>query len=62
MSALLCAMEMTPPPPDAQIAYASTGEYHLLLLTVNAVLAAAIQGGYKDKVKFQNYDVPAAFL
>jgi len=39
-----------------------TGVHHLFLLTVNAVLAAAIQGGYKDKVEFQRYDVPAAFL
>ena len=62
MSARLCAMEMTPPPPDAATAYAATGDHHLFLLTVNAVLAAAIQGGYKDKVEFQRYDVPAAFL
>ena len=55
-------MEMTPPPPDAATAYAATGDHHLFLLTVNAVLAAAIQGGYKDKVEFQRYDVPAAFL
>jgi hypothetical protein len=62
MSARLCAMEMTPPPSDAATAYAATGDHHLFLLTVNAVLAAAIQGGYKDKVEFQCYDVPAAFL
>jgi hypothetical protein len=55
-------MEMTPPPPDAATAYAATGDHHLFLLTVNAVLAAAIQGGYKGKVEFQRYDVPAAFL
>jgi hypothetical protein len=53
---------MTPPPPDAATAYAATGDHHLFLLTVNAVLAAAIQGGYKDNVEFQRYDVPAAFL
>ena len=62
MSARLCAMEMTPPPVQAETAYAATGDHHLFLLTVNAVLAAAIQGGYKDKVEFQRYDVPAAFL
>jgi len=62
MSARLCAMEMTPPSPEAATAYAATGDHHLFLLTVNAVLAAAIQGGYKDKVEFQRYDVPAAFL
>jgi hypothetical protein len=62
MSARLCAMEMTPPPAAAETAYAATGDHHLFLLTVNAVLAAAIQGGYKDKVEFQRYDVPAAFL
>ena len=64
MSARLCAMEMTPPPPppDAATAYVTTGDHHLFLLTVNAVLAAVIQGGYKDKVEFQRYDVPAAFL
>ena len=61
-SARLCAMEMTPPPPDAATAYAATGDHHLFLLTVNAVLAAAIQEGYKEKVEFQRYDVPAAFL
>ena len=62
MSARLCAMEMTPPPVQAETAYAATGDHHLFLLTVNAVLAAAIQDGYKDKVEFQRYDVPAAFL
>jgi len=55
-------MEVTPPPPDADTAYAATGDDHLFLLTVSAVLAAAIQGGFKDKVKFMRYDVPAAFL
>lgn len=59
MSTRLCAMEMTPP---AETAYAATGDHHLFLLTGNAALAAAIQGGYKDKVEFQRYDVPAAFL
>ena len=62
MSARLCAMEMTPHPVRAETAYAATGDHHLFLLTVNAVLAAANQGGYKDKVEFQRYDVPAAFL
>ena len=62
MSARLCAMEVTPPPPDAETAYAATGDHHLFLLTVCAVLAAAIQGGFKDKVEFMRYDVPAAFL
>jgi len=33
-----------------------------MLLTVSAVLAAAIQDGFKDKVEFMRYDVPAAFL
>ena len=62
MSARLCAMEVTPPPPDAETAYAATGDHHLFLLTVSAVIAAAIQGGFKDKVEFMRYDVPAAFL
>ena len=62
MSARLCAMEVTPPPSDAETAYAATGDHHLFLLTVSAVLAAAIQGGFKDKVEFMRYDVPAAFL
>ena len=62
MSARLCAMETTPAPDDAETAYAATGDHHLFLLTVNAVLAAAIQGGFRDKLEFQRYDVPAAFL
>ena len=59
MSARLCAMEITPHPPDAETAYAATGDHHLFLLTV---IAAAIQGGFKYKVEFMRYDVPAAFL
>ena len=62
MSARLCAMEITLPPPDAETAYAATGDHHLFLLTASAVLAAAIQGGFKNKVEFMCYDVPAAFL
>jgi hypothetical protein len=55
MTARLCAMEVTPPPPDAETAYAATGDHHLFL-------AAAIQGGFKNKLEFMRYDVPAAFL
>ena len=44
MSARLCAMEMTLPPSDTATAYAATGDHHLFLLTVNAILTAAIQG------------------
>jgi len=62
MSARLCAMEMTPPPAGSESAYAATGDHHLFLLTVNAVLAAAIKDGFIDQVEFQRYDVPAAFL
>ena len=62
MSARLCAMEVTPSPPDAETAYAATGDHHLFLLTVSAVLAAAIQSGFTDNVEFMHYDVPAAFL
>ena len=62
MAARLCAMEATPPPADAETAYAATGDHHLFLLTLNAVLAAAIQGGFRDKLEFERYDVPAAFL
>jgi len=62
MSARLCAMEMTPPPAGSESAYAATGDHHLFLLTVNAVLAAAIKDGFIDQVQFQQYDVPAAFL
>ena len=39
-----------------------SGDHHHFLLTVSAVIAAAIQGGFKDKVEFMRYDVPAAFL
>ena len=42
MTARLCAMEDTPPPADAETAYAATGDHHLFLLTLNAVLTAAI--------------------
>ena len=62
MSARLCAMEATPPPANAETAYAATGDHHLFLLTVNAVLAAAIHGGYLDRFEMWRYDVPAAFL
>ena len=55
-------MEATPPPANAETAYAATGDHHLFLLTVNAVLAAAIHGGYLDRFKMWRYDVPAAFL
>ena len=55
-------MDTNPPPADAETAYAATGDHHLFLLTMNAVLAAAIQGGFRDKLEFQRYDVPAAFL
>jgi len=56
MTARLCAMEATPPPADAETAYAATGDHHLFLLTLNAVLAAAIQGGFRDKLEFERYD------
>jgi len=62
MSARLCAMELTPPPTDTETVYVATGDHHLFLLTLNAVLAAAIHGGFRDKLEFQRYDVPAAFL
>ena len=58
----LCAMEATPPPADAETAYAATGDHHLFTLTLNAVLAAAIQDGFPDKLEFMRYDVLAAFL
>ena len=38
------------------------GDHHLFLLTVNAVIAAANKGGFRQKVRFERYDVPAAFL
>ena len=41
MTGRLCAMDTAPPPDDARTAYAATGDHHLLLVTVNAVLAAA---------------------
>jgi hypothetical protein len=62
MSARICAMDTAPPPADAETAYAATGDHHLLLLNLNAVLTAAIQGGLRDKLEFQRYDVPVAFL
>jgi len=62
MSARLCAMEATPPPANAEIAYAATGDHRLFMLTVNAVLAAAIHGGYLDRFEMWRYDVPDAFL
>ena len=62
MSARLFAMEATPPPANAETAYAATGDHHLFLLTVNAVLAAAIHGGYLDRFEMWRYDVPDAFL
>jgi len=42
MAARLCAMEATPPPADAETAYAATGDRHLFLLTLNAVLARVV--------------------
>jgi len=62
MTGRLCAMDTAPPPADAETAYAATGDHHLFLLTVNAVLAAAIQGGYQKKLHFRRYDIPGAFL
>ena len=55
-------MDTAPSPDDAQIAYAATGDHHFFLLTVNAVLAATIQGGYQKKLHFRRYDIPEAFL
>jgi hypothetical protein len=52
MAARLCAMETTPPPVDTETAYAATGDHHLFLLTVNAVIAAAIQGGFLSTLEF----------
>ena len=50
MSARLCAMEVTP----------------LLMLRprmpLPEITTSSIQGGFKDKVEFMRYDVPAAFL
>jgi len=60
MAARLCAMETTAPPDDTETAYAATGDHHLFLLTVNAVIAAANKGGFRQKVRFERYDVPAA--
>jgi len=62
MSARICAMDTNPPPADAETVYAATGDHHLFLLTMTAVLAAAVKGGFRDKLEFQRYDVPAAFL
>jgi hypothetical protein len=62
MTGRLCAMDTTPLPDDAETAYAATGDHHLFLLTVNAVLAAAIQGGYQKKLHFRRYDISGAFL
>ena len=62
MSARLCAMETTPLPQNAETAYAATGDHHLFLLTVNAVLAAAKLEGYLDAVQLRRYDIPGAFL
>ena len=42
MSARLCAMEKSAPDPEAETAYAATGDHHLFLLTVNVILAAAM--------------------
>jgi hypothetical protein len=47
---------------NAEIVYAATGDHHLFMLIVNAVLAAAIHGGYLDCFEMWRYDVPDAFL
>jgi hypothetical protein len=62
MSARLCAMEKSAPDPDAETAYAATGDHHLFLLTVTVLLAAAVQGNYLDIVELRRYDIPGAFL
>jgi len=62
MTEILCAMEITPPPADAETAYAATEDHHLFLLTVNNVIAAAIQGNFLPTLEFWRYDDPGAFL
>jgi hypothetical protein len=62
MTTRLCAMDMNPPPACSETAYPATGDHHLFLLIVNAILAATIQGGFRDKLEFQRYDASAAVI
>ena len=62
MSARLCAMEVNSASTDSDTAYAATGDHHLFLLAVVAILADAIKNDYLHLVELRRYDIPGAFL